>query len=56
MNAFVNAIATQEARTTNGMKAQKGTGKATVDLFYKIGASRGKNIMVSSSGVSGSNL
>ncbi len=45
MNAFVNAIATQEARTTNGMKAQKGTGKATVDLFYKIGASRGKNIV-----------
>jgi len=45
MNAFVNAIATQEARTTNGMKAHKGTGKATVDLFYKIGASRGKNIV-----------
>jgi hypothetical protein len=45
MNAFVNAIATQEARTTNGMKAQKGTSKATVDLFYKIGASRGKNIV-----------
>ena len=45
MNAFVNAIATQEARTTNGMKAQTGTGKATVDLFYKIGASRGKNIV-----------
>jgi hypothetical protein len=45
MNAFVNAIATQEARTTNGMKAQKGTGKKTVDLFYKIGASRGKNIV-----------
>ena len=44
MNAFVNAIANQEARTANGMKARKSTAKATVDLFYKIGASRGKNI------------
>jgi hypothetical protein len=45
MNAFVNAIANQEARTANGMKARKSTSKATVDLFYKIGASRGKNIV-----------
>lgn len=45
MNAFVNAIANQEARTENGMKARKSTAKATVDLFYKIGASRGKNIV-----------
>jgi len=44
MNAFVNAIANQEARTANGMKARKSTAKATVDLFYKIGASRGKDI------------
>jgi hypothetical protein len=44
MNAFVNVIANQEARTANGMKARKSTAKATVDLFYKIGASRGKNI------------
>ena len=44
MNAFVNAIANQEARTANGMKARKSTAKATVDLFYNIGASRGKNI------------
>jgi Domain of unknown function (DUF2828) len=44
MNAFVNAVANQEARTTNGMKARKSTAKATVDLFYNIGASRGKNI------------
>ena len=44
MNAFVNAIANQEARTTNGMKARKGSANALVDLFYKIGASRGKNI------------
>jgi hypothetical protein len=45
MNAFVNAVANQEARTTNGMRARKSTAKATVDLFYKIGASRGKNIV-----------
>jgi len=45
MNAFVNAVANQEARTTNGMKARKSTAKATVDLFYNIGASRGKNIV-----------
>ena len=44
MNAFVNAIANQEARTANGMKARKSTANASVDLFYKIGASRGKNI------------
>jgi len=44
MNAFVQAVANQEARTENGMKARKSTAKATVDLFYKIGASRGKNI------------
>jgi hypothetical protein len=44
MNAFVNAVANQEARTANGMKARKSTAKACVDLFYNIGASRGKNI------------
>ena len=44
MNAFVNAVANQEARTANGMKARKSTAKACVDLFYKIGASRGKSI------------
>jgi hypothetical protein len=46
MNAFVTAIANQEARTTNGMKARKSTANKAVDLFYKIGASRGKNIVV----------
>ena len=44
MNTFVDAIANQEARTDNGMKARKSTAKACVDLFFKIGASRGKNI------------
>jgi hypothetical protein len=45
MNAFVNAIANQEARTANGMKARKSTANACVDLFYTAGASRGKNIV-----------
>jgi len=44
MNTFVNAVANQEARTTNGMKARKSTANAVVDLFYNIGASRGKDI------------
>jgi Domain of unknown function (DUF2828) len=45
MNAFVNAVANQEARTANGMKARKSTTNKCVDLFYNIGASRGKNIV-----------
>jgi hypothetical protein len=45
MNTFVNAVANQEARTENGMKARKSTANAVVDLFFKIGASRGKNIV-----------
>ena len=45
MTTFVNAVINQEARTANGMKARKSTAKATVDLFYNIGASRGKNVI-----------
>ena len=45
MNAFVNAISEQESRTTNGMKARATTANACVDLFFAIGASRGKNII-----------
>jgi hypothetical protein len=45
MNTFVNAVVNQEARTANGMKARKSTANAVVDLFFKIGASRGKNIV-----------
>jgi len=44
MSAFVEAVKNQEARTENGMKARESTSSSTVDLFYKIGASRGKNI------------
>lgn len=44
MNTFANAVINQEARTSNNMKAYKNTGSAVVSLFYKIGASRGKDI------------
>lgn len=44
MNTFVSAVKNQEARTTNGMRAVKSTANACVDLFFKIGASRGKDI------------
>ena len=42
---FAEAIKNQSARTTNGMLARKSTANACVDLFYNIGASRGKNIV-----------
>jgi len=44
MTTFNTAVKNQEARTANGMKAQKSTSNACVDLFFKIGASRGKDI------------
>ena len=45
MTTFVTAVQNQEARTENGMKARKSTANAVVDLFYNIGASRGKDIV-----------
>jgi hypothetical protein len=45
MSTFVNAIKNQEFRTDNGMKARKSSANACVDLFYQVGASRGKNII-----------
>ena len=44
MSTFVNAVKNQEARTENGMKARKSTASACVDLFFNIGAMRGKNV------------
>ena len=44
MNTFVSAVKNQEARTANGMAARKSTASACVDLFYKAGAMRGKDI------------
>ena len=45
MNSFVKAVKSQGARTDNGMKALKSTTSSCVDLFFKIGASRGKNVI-----------
>jgi hypothetical protein len=42
---FADAVKTQLSRTTNGMKAHAGTGDACVNLFYAIGAMRGKDIL-----------
>lgn len=44
MSTFAEAVVNQEARTENGMRARKSTANACVDLFFKIGASRGKDI------------
>ena len=45
MSTFANAVRNQSARTENGMKALKSTTSPSVDLFFKIGASRGKDIV-----------
>ena len=45
MNTFVKAVKNQEARTANGMKAFQSTSSAVVDLFFKIGAMRGQNVV-----------
>lgn len=47
MNTFVSAVkkANNKTVTENGMKAFKSTLDACVDLFYFIGASRGKNVL-----------
>ena len=44
MNTFVNAVKNQSARTENGMKARASTADACVDLFFKAGAMRGKDV------------
>ncbi len=45
MTTFVNAVRNQEARTENGMKARASTANACVDLFFNVGAMRGKNVV-----------
>src|ERR1700747_2807628 len=45
MNTFANAVKNQESRTENGMVARSSTASSTTDLFFKIGASRGKDII-----------
>jgi hypothetical protein len=44
MNATVEVVENKETHTTNGMPSLKSADSACVDLFYKIGASRGKSI------------
>lgn len=44
MTTFVEAVKSQSARTANGMKARKSTASACVDLFFKLGAMRGKDV------------
>jgi hypothetical protein len=45
MSTFADAINNQMTTTTNGMPARVSSADALVDLFYKIGASRGKDII-----------
>ena len=45
MNTFTSAVQNQTTQTTNGMKARVSTASACVDLFFKIGASRGNDII-----------
>ena len=48
MNSFVNAVnnVQMETRTANGMKTFDSSKSDLVDLFFAIGASRGKNLNV----------
>lgn len=45
MNTFVNAVDNQTTLTENGMVTFVNTSNALTDLFFDIGASRGKNII-----------
>lgn len=45
MSTFVNAVVNQSARTENGMKARQSTSNALTDLFFKIGAMRGQDVI-----------
>ena len=46
MNSFVNAVKSvpTEVRTTNGMKTLESSMNSLTDLFFAIGASRGKDL------------
>lgn len=45
MTTFTSAVINQPARTANGMLARVSTASALVDLFYKIGAMRGGDVL-----------
>ena len=44
-STFVNAVVNQSAHTENGMKARQSTANALTDLFFKIGAMRGQDVI-----------
>jgi hypothetical protein len=45
MTAFTQAVINRTARTVNGMQARASSGHAVLDLFYQIGASRGRDVI-----------
>jgi Domain of unknown function (DUF2828) len=45
MATFASAVQNQSARTENRMLARASTANALTDLFFKIGAMRGKNVI-----------
>jgi hypothetical protein len=45
MNSFKSAVMNQTIRTENGMMTRKESADPLVDLFFKIGASRGRDII-----------
>lgn len=45
MTQFVTAVDNQMTRTTNGMLTRASSANASVDLFFAVGASRGKDIV-----------
>lgn len=45
MTSFVTAVDNQMTRTTNGMLTRASSANASVDLFFAVGASRGKDIV-----------
>ena len=45
MTTFTQAVINRTARTVNGMQARASSGHAVLDLFYQIGASRGRDVI-----------
>ena len=44
MSMLFDAMSEKDARTTNGAVTHSTSGQANVDLFFMVGASRGKSI------------
>ncbi len=45
MTTFTQAVINRTTRTVNGMQARASSGHAVLDLFYQIGASRGRDVI-----------